>query len=60
MKIDIRQISYQRVFNLGNFEAERIELVASVDCDEENPVEDLQLAYDKLKSLVYELHRRGQ
>jgi len=51
----IKQMSYQRVFNLGNYEAERIELVASLDEDEQTEwmVEDV---FKMLRDKVYELH----
>lgn len=51
----IKQMSYQRVFNLGNYEAERIELVASLDSDEQTfkAIEDV---FKELKAGVHHLH----
>ena len=51
----ITQISYQRVFNLGNFEAERIELVASVDEDEQT-YDAVGEVFRTLKARVQQLH----
>ena len=51
----IIQISYQRVFNLGNFEAERIELVASLD-DDEQTERMIENVFAMLKAKVHELH----
>ena len=37
----IIQVSYRRVFNLGNYETETVEFVAAIN-DEENPQEVLR------------------
>lgn len=51
----IKQISYQRVFNLGNSEFERIELIASIGEDDESQAEII-CEYEKLKALVQYMH----
>lgn len=47
----IKDLSYQRTFNLGNYESERIGLTAELD----DPV-NLKEAFRKLKREVFELH----
>ena len=50
MRID--RVSYAKLFNLGNYENERIELEAAVDCDEGHA--------DVLDALVTEVRRIGE
>lgn len=51
----ITQMSYQRVFNLGNFEAERIELVASIDAND-----NIKEVFAWLKAEVNYLHEHKE
>lgn len=53
----ITQITYERVFNLGNYQSERIGLVASIDEDEQHLV---VAAFDHLKESVANLHTKGE
>jgi hypothetical protein len=44
----IRTITYQRVRNLGNYESERLEMVAELEDDDEEAIE----VFDELKQLT--------
>lgn len=51
----ITQMSYQRVFNLGNYEAERIELVTSIDAND-----NIKEVFGWLKAEVNYLHEHKE
>ena len=53
----ITQITYERVFNLGNYQSERIGLIASIDEDEQEMV---VAAFHHLKEQVANLHEAGK
>lgn len=44
----VKTITYQRVKNLGNYESERLELTAEVDCD----IDDIFVSINTLKAIV--------
>lgn len=48
----VKELSYQRTFNLGNYESERIALTVEVD-----ELQDLKQQYRELKRLCFELHQ---
>jgi len=50
-RVKLKELSYQRTFNLGNYESERIQLVVEVD-----ELQDLKEQYRALKQQVFELH----
>lgn len=55
----IKQIMYQRVKNLGNYETERVELVADMDMDTENQF-DVFKQLKKQAELMLELDHDEQ